>query len=102
MAIVGAVGVGRWSWVGDLSMCTAPVLTGIPMEMRSGSAGGLPEGKEGSPVLSEELGGASSWVLEGNPPSEVSILSDLPLFKLMLAMYMLVLFSMGEWEFSLG
>ncbi len=83
-------------------MRTAPVLTGIPAEPRSGSAGGLPEGKEGSPVPSEESGGASSWVLEGDPPSEVSMFSTLSLFKLMLVMYVLVLFSMGEREFPLG
>jgi hypothetical protein len=102
VAIVGAVGVGGWSWVGGSLMRTAPVPTGVPAEPRSGSAGGLPEGKEGLPVSSEELGGASSWVLEGNPTSEVSILLNLPLFKLMLAMYVLVLFSMGEWGFPLG
>ena len=83
-------------------MRTAPVPTGVPAEPRSGSAGGLPKGREGLPVPSEELGGASSWVLEGDPPSEVSMLLSLSLFKLMLAMYMLVLFSMGEWEFPLG
>jgi hypothetical protein len=83
-------------------MHTAPVPTGVPAELRSGSAGGLPEGKEGSPALSEESGGASSWVLEGDPPSEVSTLSNMSLFKLMLVMYVLVLFSMGEWEFPLG
>ncbi len=66
------------------------------------SAGGSPEDKERLPVPSEELGGASSWVLEGNPPSEVSTLSNLSLLKLMLAMYVLVLFSMGEREFPLG
>ncbi len=66
------------------------------------SAGGSPKGKEGLPVPSEELGGASSWVLDGNPPSEVSTLLNLSLIKLMLAMYVLVLFSMGEWEFPLG
>ncbi len=79
-----------------------PCPTDVPAKPRSGSAGGLPKGKEWLPVLSEESGGASSWVLEGNPPSEVSTLSNLSLFKLMLAMYVLVLFSMGEWEFSLG
>jgi hypothetical protein len=52
-------------------------------------------------VPSEELGGASSWVLEGDPPSEVSMLLNLPLFKLMLAMYLLELLSMGEREFPL-
>ena len=83
-------------------MRTAPVPTGVPAEPRSGSAGGLPKGREGSPVPSEELEGASSWVLEGNPPSEVSTLSNLSLLKLMLAMYVLVLFSMGEREFPLG
>ncbi len=66
------------------------------------SADGSPKDKEGSPVPSEELGGASSWVLEGDPPSEVSTLSNLSLFKLMLVMYVLVLFIMGEWEFPLG
>jgi hypothetical protein len=66
------------------------------------SADGLPKDKKGSPVPSEESGGASSWVLEGNPPSEVSTSSNLSLFKLMLAMYVLVLFSMGEQEFPLG
>ena len=83
-------------------MRTSPVPTDVPAEPRSGYAGGLPEGKEGLPVSSEELGGVSSWVLEGNPPSEVSTLSNLSLFKLMLVMYVLLLFFMGEWDFPLG
>jgi hypothetical protein len=41
-------------------------------------------------------------LLESNPPSEVSTLLNLSLFKLMLAMYVLVLFSVGEWEFPWG
>ncbi len=77
-------------------MRTAPVPTGVPAEPRSGSAGGSPKGKEGSPVPSEESGGASSLVLEVNPPSEVSMLLNLSPFKLMFVMYVLVLFSMGE------
>ncbi len=41
-------------------------------------------------------------MLEGDPPSGVSTLLNLSLLKLMLGMYVLVLFSMGGREFPLG
>ncbi len=73
----------------------------LPVSLPSFGIGGGRRSAGSTNVSVGESGGVI-FLLEGDPPSEVSTLLNLFLFKLMLVMYMLELFSMGEWEFPLG